>query len=653
MAMNDFENARTNTAVRTRRANAARARAAGLREGDRGRGTPARSCAPTAASASRTTGLDTYSCGNSLLLNTIAREHVRVHGLGADRLRRDPRLSDILGGVDSAMPNGNNAGIRDEPDPGNLCDPPFNNNVFADGAGLPGRRAGQRQDADPGCAQRDERDPGQRQLPGDSGHERRAMGGGARHRGLPHPDLDEPRPAARRDAVRLPERRVHRGRRGLHAGLAGAAEPRDADGPDFAIAKDVAEKSATLLKNSDSALPLKAADFSGTGVVVMGPTATATYVGGGGSAHVTPFEPITSSLTALRDAAGGGTVDYVQGYDLDGELVPSSAVAVPAGSVGAAGRPARRGRRASRGSTAGSASRSRRRFPPRASEPAACSGTCAADASGPDRGLHDRLEHAPGRHGMALDDDIHRTVGRVVAAQGLRQEPVERTALRRRARDRTAARQHRRVRRCRRRHRRLLDRRVGRPRADGEVARGARAPAGRVHADVRRGRDAQPRPARLRQRHDPLSVRFEWVPPDWQTQSIAKAVTAAVDREEGRASSPSTTAPRAAIAADQRPERRPSASRLAGRADLGRRGGEPEHGRRPQHRRRRLHAVALERQVGARDVVSRRRRRRRDGRRPDRRSEPERQAPDHVPGRCARRGRGSRPTTRAATRRRS
>ena len=64
----------------------------------------------------------------------------------------------------------------------------------------------------------------------------------------------------------------------------------------------------------------------------MGPTATATYVGGGGSAHVTPFEPITNSLTALRTAAGGGTVDYVQGYDLDGELVPSSAVTVPAGT---------------------------------------------------------------------------------------------------------------------------------------------------------------------------------------------------------------------------------------------------------------------------------------------------------------------------------
>ena len=58
------------------------------------------------------------------------------------------RLSDILGGVDSAMPNGNVAGIRDEPNPGNLSDPPFNTNVFANGARFPAGTAGGRQDAD-------------------------------------------------------------------------------------------------------------------------------------------------------------------------------------------------------------------------------------------------------------------------------------------------------------------------------------------------------------------------------------------------------------------------------------------------------------------------------------------------------------------------
>jgi beta-glucosidase len=77
--------------------------------------------------------------------------------------------------------------------------------------------------------------------------------------------------------------------------------------PDFAIAKRVAEEGATLLKNENGFLPLKSSDFAGNGVLVLGPTATATYVGGGGSAHVTPFEPITNTpLTrcAPRPAPG-------------------------------------------------------------------------------------------------------------------------------------------------------------------------------------------------------------------------------------------------------------------------------------------------------------------------------------------------------------
>ena len=51
--------------------------------------------------------------------------------------------------------------------------------------------------------------------------------------------------------------------------------------------------------------------------------------------------------------------------------------------------------------------------------------------------------------------------------------------------------QHRRIRRCSRRHRRLFDRRLGRPCAGGEVARGARAPTSRLHADLRGRRDAR------------------------------------------------------------------------------------------------------------------------------------------------------------------
>ena len=41
--------------------------------------------------------------------------------------------------------------------------------------------------------------------------------------------------------------------------------------PDFAIAKDVAEKSATLLKNDGGALPLRSSDFAGNGVARHGP----------------------------------------------------------------------------------------------------------------------------------------------------------------------------------------------------------------------------------------------------------------------------------------------------------------------------------------------------------------------------------------------
>src|SRR5689334_804488 len=55
----------------------------------------------------------------------------------------------------------------------------------------------------------------------------------------------------------------------------------------FAAAQSIAEKSATLLKNDSSALPLSGSDNA----VVMGPTAIAPYIDGGGSSHVTTSEP--------------------------------------------------------------------------------------------------------------------------------------------------------------------------------------------------------------------------------------------------------------------------------------------------------------------------------------------------------------------------
>ena len=72
----------------------------------------------------------------------------------------------------------------------------------------------------------------------------------------------------------------------------------------FAAAQQVAEASAVLLKNDNSVLPLTCADLTtGNGVVMMGPTAISTYTGGGGSAHVRPFDPVQSSYDALVAAA--------------------------------------------------------------------------------------------------------------------------------------------------------------------------------------------------------------------------------------------------------------------------------------------------------------------------------------------------------------
>lgn len=98
----------------------------------------------------------------------------------------------------------------------------------------------------------------------------------------------------------------------------------------FAIAQSIAEKSATLLKNEDHALPLTSSDLAGNGIVVMGPTAVTPYTVGGGSAHVRAYDPVQSPYEALVAAAGeGANISYVPGYDLDGQIVPSSALTAP------------------------------------------------------------------------------------------------------------------------------------------------------------------------------------------------------------------------------------------------------------------------------------------------------------------------------------
>ena len=62
-------------------------------------------------------------------------------------------------------------------------------------------------------------------------------------------------------------------------------------------------------------------DVADGGVVVMGPTAIAPYIGGGGSAHVTPYDPAQGPYDALTAAAGPhSNLSYVPGYDLDGQV---------------------------------------------------------------------------------------------------------------------------------------------------------------------------------------------------------------------------------------------------------------------------------------------------------------------------------------------
>jgi beta-glucosidase len=95
-----------------------------------------------------------------------------------------------------------------------------------------------------------------------------------------------------------------------------------------ATAQAIAEDSATLLKNN-GVLPLSR---SSGDVLVLGPTAIAPYVDGGGSSHVTPYDPAISPYSALRSA--GVHARYVPGYDLDGQVVPSSSLSAPDPAAG-------------------------------------------------------------------------------------------------------------------------------------------------------------------------------------------------------------------------------------------------------------------------------------------------------------------------------
>ena len=94
-----------------------------------------------------------------------------------------------------------------------------------------------------------------------------------------------------------------------------------------AVSTDVADSSATLLKNTGQTLPLSA-NHAGK-VAVIGPSASPSPTsGGGGSAYVLPSQTVTP-LQGLEAAAGHGThLVYQQGLPTDASLpaIPASAL---------------------------------------------------------------------------------------------------------------------------------------------------------------------------------------------------------------------------------------------------------------------------------------------------------------------------------------
>ena len=306
-AMNDFENARMQTNIAIDEQTLQELELPAFEHGVRA-GAGAIMCAYSRVN-------DVYSCSNDLLLNQVLRRQFGFTGWVLSDFGATHRLTDLIYGLDSAMPQGNNAGLRDEPDPGNLREPPGVGApgtgrtltsavisgspavpVFNDWPAVPAFTGAQWQAA----------------LDDAVFHILTSMNrvgllegtpfgshdtGGAPFL-LPRPDLASLKPA------------------------------------DFKIAQDIAEESATLLKNEHQALPLRHGDFHGAGVLVVGPTSVTPYVGGGGSAHVIPFDEVPSPFEALVAGAGRGAgVRYVPGYDLDGELVPPAAIGAPADSA--------------------------------------------------------------------------------------------------------------------------------------------------------------------------------------------------------------------------------------------------------------------------------------------------------------------------------
>jgi beta-glucosidase len=96
------------------------------------------------------------------------------------------------------------------------------------------------------------------------------------------------------------------------------------------VALDVALAGAVLLRNEEDLLPLSAENLGST--LVVGPTAAIPLVGGGGSSRVTPLRT-TSFMDALAERADPGVeIQYTTGMELDGTVIPASALTPPLGT---------------------------------------------------------------------------------------------------------------------------------------------------------------------------------------------------------------------------------------------------------------------------------------------------------------------------------
>ncbi|MER5305217.1 glycoside hydrolase family 3 C-terminal domain-containing protein [Streptomyces lasiicapitis] len=108
--------------------------------------------------------------------------------------------------------------------------------------------------------------------------------------------------------------------------LDGSAPPRPDRDPEAgaAVALEVAEAGATLLRNRHGALPLTGR--AARSLAVIGPTGSLPFVSGGGSAHVIPDRAV-SPLDAVKSRAGhGAQVRYALGEDLFGKAIPRAAL---------------------------------------------------------------------------------------------------------------------------------------------------------------------------------------------------------------------------------------------------------------------------------------------------------------------------------------